>query len=71
MTGLVYDSTSSHLYPFVVSGGMYILSAVFCVPLLCLPKRGNIPEAEIVIEGGSSTDESLLGDHNPREYYSA
>ncbi|KAK3107095.1 hypothetical protein FSP39_007049 [Pinctada imbricata] len=60
IAGLVYDLTGSHLHPFLLAGGMYLISALLCVPLACMPKRGNIPEMEITLESESTSDESLL-----------
>ncbi|XP_056012158.1 monocarboxylate transporter 14-like isoform X2 [Ostrea edulis] len=75
--GLLYDSTKSYIYPFILSGSMYLVSAFVCALILfknCVsPKDTQTDNISIVIDSegtstddieGASTDESLLNVQN-------
>ncbi|XP_062570435.1 monocarboxylate transporter 12-B-like [Saccostrea cucullata] len=63
--GFLYDSTRSYLYPFILSGSMYVVAALSCAVVLlkhCIsPTDTGKDSISVVIESeGTSTDESLL-----------
>lgn len=63
--GFLYDHMKSYLYPFILSGTMYLVAALACATVMlkhCISAKDTSKDnISIVIESeGTSTDESLL-----------
>ncbi|XP_060598825.1 monocarboxylate transporter 14-like isoform X1 [Ruditapes philippinarum] len=50
LAGYLYETFDSYLMPFSFAGGMYFLSGIFCLILLCIDHGQNGKEEEIIIK---------------------
>lgn len=50
LAGFLYETSKSYVMPFCFAGGMYFLSATFCLIMLCLDRRPDTKTIEIVVD---------------------
>ncbi|XP_045207947.1 monocarboxylate transporter 14-like isoform X2 [Mercenaria mercenaria] len=50
LAGYLYEKFSSYLMPFSFAGGMYFLSGIFCLALLCVDHGKSRRDEEIIIK---------------------